>query len=284
MNVVWIKRDARLHDHWPLAEAAKQSSRVPCLVLFIYEPEHFESKVFDGSHLQFINEGLAEMDSRLRGVSGGGGLTCRVGDAVEVLSALHATAPIQTLLSHEETGNGISLARNRRVAAWARKAGVAWREFPQSGVVRGLTNRDGWAKRWDAAMRQPVAPQLAQLRLVDESLVAREGLRSAADLGIPPSTRTEAQKGGEGRALDALDAFLRARGAAYQCASPPRPQRAIPAPTRVPHRLSRPGAASPPPSPPGPRALGSHRTCPGATSPCATRCSSCGGGRRSYAR
>ena len=36
VNLVWFKRDLRLEDHEPLAEAAADG---PVLGLFIYEPE-----------------------------------------------------------------------------------------------------------------------------------------------------------------------------------------------------------------------------------------------------
>ena len=75
----------------------------------------------------FINEGLADLDGRVRTIASGddGGLTLRLGDAVEVLAALHALLPIKRLLSHREVGNAISRARNARVSEWADAHGVS---------------------------------------------------------------------------------------------------------------------------------------------------------------
>ena len=49
-------------------------------------------------------------------------------------------------------------ARDRRVAAWARRHAIPWIEIPQFGVIRRLGNRDGWARRWEGRMAEAVAP------------------------------------------------------------------------------------------------------------------------------
>ncbi len=46
------------------------------------------------------------------------------------------------LWSHEETGNGWTYARDRRVAAWPRAHGIPWHEVLQFGVIRRLASRD----------------------------------------------------------------------------------------------------------------------------------------------
>ena len=43
-SVVWFKRDLRLHDHAPLAEAAR---RGPVLALHVQEPSLWASPLFD---------------------------------------------------------------------------------------------------------------------------------------------------------------------------------------------------------------------------------------------
>ncbi len=106
MQVVWFKRDLPIHDHAPLAGA---SVRGPCLCLYVYEPEIIHSEEFDASHLQFMNESLQELSSRLRDL--GGLLTLRVGSMPDVLSTLHRDHGVDSLRSHEETGNRITYDR-----------------------------------------------------------------------------------------------------------------------------------------------------------------------------
>ena len=152
MQVVWFKRDLRVDDHWPLAKA---SAVGPCLCLYVYEPEIIHSEEFDASHLQFINQSLGELDSRLRDL--GGRLTLRVGSLPDVLSVLHSDHGIDALWSHAETGNRITYDRDLRVAAWAKQHGITWKKIPQNGVVRRLKSRDGWSKQRDAFLEQPMS-------------------------------------------------------------------------------------------------------------------------------
>ena len=82
-------------------------------------------------------------------------LVLRVGDAVDVLSELCAEHMVATIRVHQETWNGWTYERDRRVNAWARKAGVGIIEDMQFGVHRRLATRRGWAGRWDRMMEQP---------------------------------------------------------------------------------------------------------------------------------
>lgn len=196
MHVVWFKRDLRIHDHAPLAEAARRGTVLP---LFIYEPELWEGPDYDPRHWAFARQCLEELDGNLRRL--GAPLAVRTGDALEVLRSL----PVTALYAHEETGNGWTYARDRRVRRWAREAGVPFYEFPNNGVVRRLKTRDGWSRLWQERMKQPVAEAPGRL--------APHGV----DPGhLPPARRTiEVQRGGERAAHELLDSFLARRGARY---------------------------------------------------------------------
>ena len=62
-QLVWFKKDLRVHDHAPLVEAAR---RGPVLPVFIYEPEQLTHEEFAGHHLTYLNESLRELDASLR--------------------------------------------------------------------------------------------------------------------------------------------------------------------------------------------------------------------------
>ena len=116
--VVWLKRDLRWRDHAPLAAAAAHDG---ALALYIIEPAWLASPTFDPQHLAFALASLDEL--RLRLAARGLPLLVRLGDAVEVLAQLRAEHPYRFLLSHEETGEGWTYARDLAVGAWcARKA------------------------------------------------------------------------------------------------------------------------------------------------------------------
>ena len=208
MNVVWFKRDLRLHDHAPLSHAA---SNGPCLCLFVYEPELIGSPEFHASHLEFVNQSLVELDAALQ--ERGGCLVYRVGDVVEVLDRLHTTTSIHRLYSHEETGNKITFDRDKRVIAWARKHAISFQEFPQSGVVRRLESRDGWASRRSRFMAEPIPP--APTKIVSLPEVDAGRIHTADECNLQESTKTDLQIGGEMRARSVLTDFLRERGEPY---------------------------------------------------------------------
>ena len=69
-------------------------------------------------------------------------LVVRSGDVVQVLERARRQFGIDGLWSHEETGNGWTYQRDKRVGAWARQHGIAWTEIPQFGVTRRLRSRN----------------------------------------------------------------------------------------------------------------------------------------------
>jgi deoxyribodipyrimidine photo-lyase len=133
IELVWLKRDLRLRDHAPLAEAA---ARGPVLCLYVYEPELMAHTTTHASHLEFVNASLRELDGLLR--ERGGSLITRVGNLPDVFDELHAGQPIARLWSHEETGLGITYERDKRVKRWTRERGIEWIELPSHGVFRPL--------------------------------------------------------------------------------------------------------------------------------------------------
>ena len=152
-TILWFKRDLRVADHPALARAAQIGA--PVLPLYIVEPELWRQPDADARHYGFLRESLVDLRAQLARL--GLRLVIRVGEAVDVFETLRRDHAITHLVSHEETGNGWTYARDRAVAAWARGQGVTWQELPQSGVVRRLRGRDGWADARDRFMAQPLA-------------------------------------------------------------------------------------------------------------------------------
>ena len=83
--LVWFKRDLRLSDHAPLAQAAGFETSVG---LFIIEPAWLASPECASAHVAFVLDGLAQLRAQLhaRGLP----LWVEVGEATEVLQRLHA--------------------------------------------------------------------------------------------------------------------------------------------------------------------------------------------------
>jgi deoxyribodipyrimidine photo-lyase len=213
IQVVWFKRDLRVHDHEPLLEASK---RGPVIALYIYEPELLESPEWHSAHSVFIDECLAELEDKLAQV--GAKMTYAVGKATDVLEDLHRVTSFERLWSHEETGNHITYMRDLQVVDWCASRGVQWTEFYQTGVIRRLRSRDGWASRWADRMNQPVLP--APTNIGTPSITLPNSLtrprRTLAELGLAPSNKPDVQRGGETAAKNTLTSFLQTRGINYR--------------------------------------------------------------------
>jgi deoxyribodipyrimidine photo-lyase len=211
MNVlVWFKRDLRLHDHPALTLAAGLGRVLP---VYVVEPELWAQPDASARQWEFVAESLTGLREDLSKL--GAPLVIRVGDAVQVLASLCKRHGITRIVSHEETGNLWTYARDRQVAAWARSAGTDWIEVPQSGVVRRLPTRDIWASVRDGFMAAPALPVPALLAVegVEPGLIpSARAMKLAAD---PVPHR---QLGGRERGVELLDSFLAQRGEPYRVA------------------------------------------------------------------
>jgi len=124
-------------DHRPLVEAARTGAVV---ALYVYDSDLIAQPESDPSHYVFLDACLAELEAEL--AERGTRLTYGHGTMPDVLEALHGElGGFAVLLAHEETGGEVSYARDKRIAAWCRARGVAWREIPQFGVIRPLRAR-----------------------------------------------------------------------------------------------------------------------------------------------
>ncbi|MEM0951373.1 MAG: deoxyribodipyrimidine photo-lyase [Cyanobacteria bacterium P01_H01_bin.74] len=225
-QLVWFKRDLRVNDHAPLIEAAK---RGPVVCVYVYEPELYQANDFDACHLVFINQSLVQLKENLARL--GSTLICLHNNLPQAFESICSALQIQQVWSHEETGNDITYKRDIRLGQWLQAQGIGWTEVPQTGVVRRLKNRDGWARQWRKRMEKPVlsAPDPATDGL--EALKLPEGFNNndrsnwndwdvgildAKTLELAPSTKSKALAGGENQAHQTLNDFLNERGEHYQ--------------------------------------------------------------------
>ena len=110
---VWLKRDLRGRDHAALAEACARARGGAVFAVFVYEPEVFAQPEWDSSHTEFQRECLGDVEAALGKL--GIRLVTRRGEAVEMLERLRRETGFQLLVAHEETGTGVTYARDRRV-------------------------------------------------------------------------------------------------------------------------------------------------------------------------
>lgn len=208
--LVWFKRDLRVADHPALALAATLG---PVLPVYIVEPGYWAEPDVSGRQWDFTRDCVRDLADDLAQL--GAPLTIVTGAAVPALEALRAAHGVVRMISHEETGNGWTYARDRAVAGWASANGVRWDELPQSGVVRRLSGRNGWAKSRDGFV---TAPQVPVPRVRGVPGVGGGDLPDALALGLAPDPCPERQPGGRRAALSVLGGFLTERGRTYRAA------------------------------------------------------------------
>jgi deoxyribodipyrimidine photo-lyase len=212
---VWLKRDLRVADHPALAEAVARARGGAVFAVFLYEPEVLTQAEWHPSHTEFQRECLVELEAELGRL--GIRLVTRRGEAVAMFERLRCETGFRLLVAHEETGTGVTYARDRRVRRWARAAGIEFLELPQTGVVRRLESRNGWNRFWETRMEAACAPvprSTGRGGLAAVTRLETAGVLGCRDLGQPPDT-TERQRGGERSACAVLDDFLSRRGRHY---------------------------------------------------------------------
>lgn len=200
IELVWFKRDMRAADHAPLTQAVKASAGSRAILpLAVVESEYWQLPETSSRHYLFWRESLAELQAH------GLPVCVRVGNVVDTLDALHADHDIRHLWSHEETGNAWTYERDKAVARWCRAHNIGWTQMPQFGVFRGPVNRDGWAKRWEAAMATPLLPKPANFQVLD---VPSAPLPLPEELGLIDDPCPHRQPGGRKAGIKLLDSFL----------------------------------------------------------------------------
>ncbi|NQZ76103.1 MAG: deoxyribodipyrimidine photo-lyase [Ekhidna sp.] len=151
INIVWLKRDLRTQDHAPLHAAEKAGK--PYRIIYIFEPSILRHPDSALRHQQFIYHSLIEMNRTLQQYERK--VEIFHAEAVEVFKDLINQFEIGTVFSHQETGIEQTWLRDKEVYNYLKNEGILWKEYQRDGVVRGITNRDGWDKNWFVTMSEP---------------------------------------------------------------------------------------------------------------------------------
>ena len=208
MNIVWFKKDLRINDNEALTKALSSKN---VLFLYVYEDEIISSEEYAACHHSFLNECLEDLENKLD--KRGAGLHIVRGRMPEVLEDLSKEHSIERILSHQETGTMLSYKRDIRVKKWCAENAVTWSEFSQTGVIRALPTRDGWAQKWLRTMNktQFSCPQ----KLPKPPISITSSLLEFDAFGKSEEDKPERMLGGSDEAHRVLDDFLNSRGRYY---------------------------------------------------------------------
>ncbi len=213
ITLVWLKRDLRLHDHAPLAEASRRcAAGEKALALYVRETDYWVTDKASEDQWAFVAECLLNLASGL-GKIGGNLLIAEAPSAENVLGILFEQYEITDLLCHQETGNGWTFDRDKRIFRLCRERGVPVVEFLQNGVLRGSKaprEKPEHQAFWREWISTPQAPEPKFWR---NPSAMPSGL-PASDLSTPGDISR--QQGGEHLALGLLESFLGERCLLHQ--------------------------------------------------------------------
>ena len=102
-TVVWFKRDLRVHDHAPLAHAARQG---PVLCLYVIEPSLWAQPDAALQHYRFMQESLADLAQDLRRC--GAVLQVTVGEVPELHGVSAGGMPTRVKCLHALIGHALA--------------------------------------------------------------------------------------------------------------------------------------------------------------------------------
>lgn len=215
INIVWFKRDLRLHDHRPLALACEAG--LPTVLLYLFEPSvmaHYDSDV---RHWRFVWECLMDMQKSLDKY--GLHIVICHDEAERVFEQYADFFSIHTVFSHEEIGTHLTFERDKRLKKWFKQRSIFWYESKTGGIFRGLQHRAKWQKEWYDMVQQPMQnPRLSALAPLEQP--NDEGFLAYLKR-LPPlpealyARAPDFQPGGEKAAWQYLRSFLTQRGQAY---------------------------------------------------------------------
>jgi deoxyribodipyrimidine photo-lyase len=212
INIVWFKRDLRLHDHEPLKKAVEVG--LPTLLLYAFEPsvmQHYDSNV---RHHRFVFECILDMNNRLK-INDLEMLIC-YNELDIVFEKIIENYTIDTVFSHEEIGVNLTFDRDKRLKRWFKKQQINWDESQTSGIHRGLQHRKTWKGDWSSVVKLPIQnPDFTKFKKINLDVETIEKIKGAALPLEIQSRNPNFQQGGETTAWRYLQSFLDSRGKVY---------------------------------------------------------------------
>ncbi len=205
INLVWLKRDLRLHDHEPLAAA--ESAGIPYLIFYLFEPCLIMHPDTSERHLNFVLDSLADMNERLNPYKRT--IHTEHSDAKDYFKRILELYSVQTVFSYEEHGISLSWERDKVVKSLLDKSGVTWQEFKNGGIERGRKSRENWEKQWFNTMTSPLIENTFSTEVVFNYK------HPSTAFSINYTRDPSVQPGGETYAWKYLKSFLSERGKNY---------------------------------------------------------------------
>jgi len=204
VNIVWFKRDLRLHDNEAIYNAI--SSGTPTLLLYVFEKSLKEDEHYSLRHWNFIKQSIQDLNEKL--VSYNTKILSVSSEVIQTIRTLQQFWKIDSVFSHQETGIRKTYERDKMFKVFCKNNLITWRENSNNGILRGLKNRSSWRDDCEAYMQQA----LLEFNAKEHNFVSLESIQEIEaffdleDLKVPENSSF--QKGGTTMALKYLHSFF----------------------------------------------------------------------------
>jgi len=212
--ILLLKRNLRVRDHEALCQAI--SSWLPVVALYCYEPSVVRHGDFSSFHLSVINDSLIDLQTSLKKLEID--LLVFHREMIGAIEYISQTYIIDSLFSQEETGNGITFSRDKKIAKYCRKKMIWRKEYRNNGIIRGLKNRDErWSLHREAIRSEALRiPTRQEPFILDEDLLQQSQILDAESLSVfSPSKSLSLPSGGETAWRQRLASFLKEHSSRY---------------------------------------------------------------------
>lgn len=146
INIVWLKRDLRLHDNEAIYNALKTGKAT--LLLYCFEPLLMNDSHYSKRHWNFIRESIIDLNTALETYNSK--ILAVQSDIIAAINQLQSRYHISDIYSHQETGILVTFERDKNFKRYCKNNLINWHENINNGVQRGLKNRDNWNELVDA--------------------------------------------------------------------------------------------------------------------------------------
>ncbi len=213
INIVWLKRDVRLHDHPPLYAAIQ--AKKPVLLLYCFETGLIEKSVYSERHWRFVTEGLRDLYIQIRKVQKHN-VQVVYGDLISLLKDLCLYFTIDTIFSSQETGIKWTFDRDKTILKYSREQRIKWHQYSTDGIRRAIKNRINWISDWYNYMSQPIQEiNIASAQLLELPSMLKKKYDASVFTRKIEDRPVHFQKGGETEGFKYLNTFLSGRFLKY---------------------------------------------------------------------
>ncbi|NND63381.1 MAG: deoxyribodipyrimidine photolyase [Flavobacteriaceae bacterium] len=207
INIVWLKRDLRLHDNEAIHNAIVDG--LPFLLVYTFEDILYKDPHYSERHRNFIKQSVADINRILEAHKTQ--VLCVDSNINSVVAVLQQFWRISNVFSHQETGLKITYDRDKNFKRFCRNNEINWQENINNGVFRGLKNREKWRNQWTKYMKSSHFDN----NLDRANFISSEEMHRVSDFLPLTNLRTDSnpmmQPGGRTAGLKYMNSFFEER-------------------------------------------------------------------------